>query len=285
VATANYLRAMISGGISSLHAAPQWDLGNVLTEKVREEYSEIVSKILDSLDFMSVIDAQAPTTQSVYLFSAHEGLILDYEAALTEKEGDSYYDSSAHFLWIGDRTRQINGAHVEFFRGIENPIGVKVGPSMKTDELQELIKILNPKKEPGRLTLITRYGSEAIEDILPQHIDAVKETDTPVLWICDPCHGNTEVKEGIKTRNIAKVMKEMELAFRIHSQHSSRLGGVHLELTGDDVTECIGGSCDMLFDNLSTKYESFCDPRLNYTQSLDFAFSIAKNLSAIKNKN
>jgi len=270
---------MITGGVSDLSAAREWRLENVLSAQIREEYEAVVQKILDALSFLETIDAFSEATKSVHLFCSHEGLLLDYESALTyrTKEG-KHYNYGAHFLWIGDRTRELNGAHMEYFRGISNPIGVKVGPSMKPEELVQVIKLLNPQKEPGRLTLITRYGVDHIEKSLPAHIQAAQTTGIPVLWVSDPCHGNTEVTpDGIKTRDIEKVMSEMEKAFKIHAANGSHLGGVHLELTGDDVTECIGGSCK--FDNLSTKYESFCDPRLNYTQSLDVAFHVVKQLN------
>jgi len=252
----------------------------VLSTETREEYEKVAQKFLDALDFLSTVDAFSEATKSVVLYSSHEGLLLDYETALTYKtKNGKHYNMGAHFLWIGDRTRELDGAHMEYFRGISNPIGVKVGPSMKGDELKDVINLLNPDKEPGRLTLITRYGVDKIEKSLPVHIAAVQETGIPVVWVCDPCHGNTEVTaDGFKTRDIEKVMGEMVKAFQIHAANNSHLGGVHLELTGDDVTECIGGSCR--FDNLSTKYESFCDPRLNYTQSLDMAFSIAKQLNS-----
>jgi 3-deoxy-7-phosphoheptulonate synthase len=349
VATQNYLRAMITGGVSDLHSAPNWKLDNILSKQVRDEYETVVEKIIDGLNFYETIHAEAESTKSVSLFCAHEGLILDYEAALTrplkvarprtlghryghrhgvgngyedddndeEKEeevdvriirgaartgtgaggahtgaGDrllkkkadkKHYNLGAHFIWIGDRTRQLTGAHIEYFRGIENPIGVKIGPSTKEDELVALIRVLNPNREAGRLTLITRYGVDLIDKILPLHIRAAKSTNTPILWICDPCHGNTENSpSGLKTRNFEKVMGEMVKAFQIHAANGSRLGGVHLELTGDDVTECIGGSAEVEHSALSTNYQSFCDPRLNYTQSLDMAFHIARELNKCK---
>jgi len=284
VATANYLRAMISGGVSDLHAAAEWRLDNVISTEAREEYERVVSKILDALGFLETVEAFSEATKSVSLFSSHEGLLLDYESALTNESKitkGKYYNNGAHFLWIGDRTRQLDGAHMEYFRGISNPIGLKVGPSMPVEDLVKAIRLLNPQGEKGRLTLITRYGINAIESKLPGHIRAAQSTGIPVLWVCDPCHGNTEItSDGIKTRDIQKVMGETIKAFRIHKANGSHLGGVHLELTGDDVTECIGGSGN--FNNLSTKYESFCDPRLNYTQSLDMAFAIAKELQDIR---
>jgi len=279
VATANYLRAMITGGVSDLHSAPEWNLDNVLRPETKEKYKAVVEKILDGLEFYRAIHADSESLRGVYLFSSHEGLLLDYEAALTKKIKGAYYNMGAHFLWIGDRTRQIGGAHLEYFRGIANPIGVKIGPSTSNEDLVNLIQILNPNKEKGKLTLITRYGVEQVKRILPGHIQAAQSTGIPVLWVCDPCHGNTEsTSEGIKFRNIEKVMGEMVEVFHIHTSNGSHLGGVHLELTGDDVTECVGGSGGLLPTNLSTNYQSFCDPRLNYTQSLDMAFCIAQEL-------
>jgi len=280
--TLNYLRAMIAGGVSDLHAQRTWNLTHIKDDTVRKEYEKIIDKINDGLDFLKSINAdQSESLKSVELFTSHEGLLLNYEEALTERVKDKYYNLGAHFLWIGDRTRQIDGAHIEYFRGISNPVGVKVGPSMKEDELIELVMKLNPTGEPGRLTLITRYGHSKVNECLPKHIEAVKKTGIPVLWVCDPCHGNTEVTtEGFKTRNFGNMMNEMLRSFDIHKAHESHLGGVHLELTGDDVTECVGGSLQLQEQHLSTNYETFCDPRLNYTQSLDIAFAISKQLSS-----
>jgi len=192
---------------------------------------------------------------------------------------DKYYNLGSHFLWIGDRTRDIKGAHIEYFRGISNPIGIKCGPTMTSEDLKELVQILNPNKEPGRLSIITRYGVKKVNELLPEHIKVVKALGIPVLWVCDPCHGNGIVTDnGYKTRNIADIMSEIDQTIKIHKKEGSILGGVHLELTGENVTECIGGSEELQSHHLSTKYETFCDPRLNYTQSLDVAFLIAKLL-------
>jgi 3-deoxy-7-phosphoheptulonate synthase len=282
-ATLNYLRAMIAGGVSDLHSMGKWNLTHIKDELIRKEYENVIDKINDGLDFLKSINAdQSESLRSVELFTSHEGLLLNYEEALTEHvRAEKYYNLGAHFLWIGDRTRQLDGAHIEYFRGISNPIGVKVGPSMKENELVDLVKILNPNKIPGRLTLITRYGHNKIQECLPKHIEAVRKTNIPVLWVCDPCHGNTEVtSEGLKTRNFKNMMSELMQAFEVHAAHGSRLGGAHLELTGDDVTECVGGSGNLQEEHLSTNYETFCDPRLNYTQSLDIAFAITSQLSS-----
>jgi 3-deoxy-7-phosphoheptulonate synthase len=264
----NYLRAMIAGGVSNLHDSRKWNLSHIKNDIVRKEYEHVIDRISDGLNFLQSINAdQSESLKSVELFTSHEGLLLNYEQALTEKVKDKYYNLGAHFLWIGDRTRQLDGAHIEYFRGISNPIGVKVGPSIKDEDIVALVKRLNPNKEPGRLSLITRYGHNKVKEHLPRHIEVVKKTGIPVLWVCDPCHGNTEVtSDGIKTRNFDNMMSELVSTFDIHKAAGSHLGGVHLELTGDDVTECTGGSANLQEQHLSTNYETFCDPRLNYTR-------------------
>jgi len=279
-ATLNYLRSMIAGGVADLHSAPGWKFSNILKEETRQDYERVVSQLLEGLNFLKTINAdQTDSFKSVSLFTSHEGLLLPYEEALTSKVKENYYNLGAHFLWIGDRTRDLNGAHIEYFKGISNPIGLKCGPTMPSEELQKLVHILNPNKEGGRLTIITRYGVSKVKEKLPDHIRAVRSTNIPVLWVCDPCHGNGIMTEtGIKTRNIADIMAEIEMTIKIHKDEGSILGGVHLELTGEDVTECIGGSEELQSHHLSTKYETFCDPRLNYTQSIDVAFLIASLL-------
>ncbi|XP_049848303.1 uncharacterized protein LOC126313399 [Schistocerca gregaria] len=213
-------------------------------------------------------------------YMSHEGLLLGYEESLTRRLGTGYYNLGAHFLWIGDRTRNIGHAHVEYFRGLENPIGLKVGPTLDPVELAELVRVLNPKREKGRLTLITRYGVSKVEECLPLHISAVKQTRIPVLWCCDPCHGNTEMTlSGIKTRSFDKIVGELVTCFRVHRESGSRLGGVHLEITGEDVTECTGGCGDARVTNLSVRYETFCDPRLNYAQAISIALKVSEELN------
>lgn len=272
------MRALLNGGFADLHHPDQWALDHVRDSAVRQEYETMVSQMLDAVDFMRTIQAEeASSTRHVDMFSSHEGLILDYEQAMTRKIGDKWYNLGAHFLWIGDRTRQLDGAHIEYFRGIANPIGIKVGPSTKESELVELIRKLNPQKEPGKITLITRYGVSKVQELLPKHIKAVQAAGLKVVWCSDPMHGNTEVtSSGIKTRRFDNILKELSLAFTIHKDHGSKLGGVHFELTGDGVTECIGGSMEMAEGDLQQNYQSFCDPRLNYEQSLDMAFLISK---------
>jgi len=203
-ATINYIRAMILGGVADLHHPRSWNLDFVQQKSTRQEYEHIIERITEGLDFFSSIHAdQLDTLRSVEMYTSHEALLLNYEESLTKGVKDQYYNLGSHFLWIGDRTRDIKGAHIEYFRGISNPIGVKVGPSMKPDELAELITILNPNKEPGKITLITRYGCNNVEKILPDHIRAVTQTGIPVLWVCDPCHGNTEVtSEGLRPETL-----------------------------------------------------------------------------------
>ncbi|KAJ3164972.1 hypothetical protein HDU88_004953 [Geranomyces variabilis] len=284
-ATVNYVRALISGGFADLHHPEtwnlaQWDFTHVESPAVRSEYQAIVNRLTDSLDFMHTIGADDPTKDAIRkvdMFMSHEGLLLDYETSLTRKVDGKHYNLGTHYLWIGDRTRQLDGAHVEYFRGLENPVGVKVGPSMKPEELAPLLDILDPNCEPGKVTLITRYGHDKISQYLPDHIKAVQATKHKVVWCCDPMHGNTEsTASGVKTRRFNHIAEELGRCFRIHAESGSRLGGVHFELTGDAVTETIGGSMNLLESDLSRNYQTFCDPRLNYEQSLDIAFMIAK---------
>ena len=215
------------------------------------------------------------------LFVSHEGLGLGYEEAMTRSVNGKYYNLGTEFLWIGDRTRQLDHAHVEYFRGIANPIGVKVGPTMKNQELVELLSVLwpDPKSTPGKVTLITRYGNNVVGVHLPGHIKAVQDAGYPVVWSCDPCHGNTIVAEnGYKTRRFDQILGELRQTIEFHKKAGSHLGGVHFELTGENVTECIGGPEDLSATDLPLKYTTFCDPRLNYAQSMEVAFLLAKAL-------
>ncbi|KAI8818605.1 DAHP synthetase [Fimicolochytrium jonesii] len=284
-ATMNYVRALLSSGFADLHHPEVWNLdswnfSHVENPAVRAEYQAIVNRLQDSLDFMRTIgadDASKEAIKTVDLFMSHEGLLLDYETQLTRKVGEKHYNLGTHYLWIGDRTRQLDGGHVEYFRGLQNPIGVKVGPSMKPEELGPLLNILDPNCEPGKVTLITRYGHDKVALYLPAHIKAVQATRHKVVWCCDPMHGNTEsTASGLKTRRFDHIVEELSKAFRVHKECNSILGGVHFELTGDAVTETIGGSMNLLEEDLSKNYQTFCDPRLNYEQSLDIAFMIAK---------
>lgn len=290
-ATLNYIRAAIGSGIADLHSPLDWGLGHVRDESIKAKYQTIVQSITDSLSFMRTVGADSSALETVDLFTSHEGLLLEYEQSLTRRlrhptlrselvpndlADSGWYNTSAHFLWIGDRTRQLNGAHVEYFRGIENPIGIKVGPTMQGGELVRLLDIVNPGKLPGKVTLITRYGEGKIRDILGGHIEAVKESGHLVVWQCDPMHGNTRSTEsGIKTRQFSSILSEVSSALEIHKDHGSFLGGVHLELTGEAVTECVGGSEGLTDDDLGLNYTTFCDPRLNEKQALELAFLVA----------
>ena len=247
----------------------------------------MVSAISDSLRFMETC-ARIPMSQlnRVDFFTSHEGLHLDFEQTQTQQvpRRSGWYNLSTHFPWIGDRTRSLDGAHVEYFRGIENPIGVKIGASIETDELCDLIKVLNPDDVPGRLTLIHRFGADKIESSLPQLVDAVQRIGATVLWCCDPMHGNTiKTSSGIKTRSFSDILRELELAFQIHRGGGSILGGVHFELTGENVTECVGGARGLSEADLHTAYASPVDPRLNYEQAMEMAFSIARLMQAESN--
>ncbi|KAF8856575.1 DAHP synthetase [Acephala macrosclerotiorum] len=297
-ATLNYVRASISSGIADLHRPLNWGLGHVRDPELQIKYSQIVSSITESLNFMRTVGADtAGQLQTVDLYTSHEGLLLQYEQALTRTLGplaapanrppsvhpiysrlDLNYDTSAHFLWIGDRTRQIDGAHVEFFRGLANPIGIKIGPTTATSDVLTLLRRLNPTEEVGKVTLITRFGSSKVADLLPPHIKEVQNSEYrgKVVWQCDPMHGNTRsTATGIKTRQFEDILSELRQTLAIHRELNSYLGGVHLEMTGDAVTECTGGSEGLDDDDLSLNYTSYCDPRLNEKQSLELAFLIA----------
>ncbi|RHZ84505.1 hypothetical protein Glove_80g42 [Diversispora epigaea] len=288
-ATLNYVRSILNSGFADLHHPSEWSLHHVRSNGTRQEYQTIVDRLTDALDFMTTIGADNPLSpisnslNSVDLFMSHEGLVLEYEQSLTRHlrnpttDEFEWFNVGTHFLWVGDRTRQLNGAHVEYFRGIQNPIGIKVGPSMQPDELKELLDIVNPNKEIGKVTLITRYGANNVEKYLPGHIQAVKESGHVVVWACDPMHGNTKnSSSGVKTRHFNAIIEELSKAIHIHKANNSQMNGVHFELTGEGVTECVGGSMQLADADLALNYKTYCDPRLNYEQSLDVAFLIAK---------
>ncbi|KAI8098729.1 DAHP synthetase [Halteromyces radiatus] len=289
-ATLNYVRTLVDSGFADLHEPSTWNLNHVQSNAVRGEYQSIVNQLTDALDFMKTVGADASTSttqnalQKVDFFVSHEALLLEFEASLTrllptsrDKTQQKYYNAGAHFLWIGDRTRQPDGAHVEYMRGIENPIGIKVGPTTKPDDLVELLNTVNPTKAIGKVTLITRFGAGKVDTYLPQHIEAVRKSGHVPVWVCDPMHGNTKnASGGVKTRHFVDIIQELSEAFRVHKDCQSKLNGVHFELTGDSVTECVGGSMNLTDEDLSTNYQTHCDPRLNYEQALDVAFLIAK---------
>ena len=277
--TLNFVRSLVDGGFADLHHPEYWDLGWVGHSKMANEYHAIVNSISDSLDFLESISGRSlHQTQRADIYAAHEGLHLHYEQAQTRflARRKRWYNLTTHFPWIGMRTAAIDGAHVEYFRGISNPMGVKIGPGMTAEWLQKLVRVLNPNNEPGRLTLIHRFGASNIEQGLPPLIRAVRETGSPVLWVCDPMHGNTEsTADGIKTRRFDNVVAELEAAFRVHQSMGSYLGGVHLELTGENVTECTGGARGLTDNDLARAYKSTVDPRLNYEQAMEVAMRIA----------
>jgi 3-deoxy-7-phosphoheptulonate synthase len=277
--TLNFVRSLIDGGFADLHHPEFWDLDWVGHSPMADEYHNIVSSISDSLDFLETISGRAlHQTQRADIYAAHEGLHLSYEQSQTRylKHRERWYNLTTHFPWIGMRTATLDGAHVEYFRGIANPIGIKVGTGMNAERLQGLIGVLNPNNEPGRITLIHRFGAKSIEKALPELIRAVRETGSPVLWVCDPMHGNTEsTADGTKTRRFDNVVSELEAAFRIHKSLGSYLGGVHLELTGENVTECTGGARGLTDADLARAYKSTVDPRLNYEQAMEVAMRIA----------
>lgn len=288
-ATLNYVRGCLASGLADLHAPRAWSFHHVQSKYLQREFERIADAITDTLDFMKTVGAD-PTGQNdalttVDYFTSHEALMLDYEAALTrDNDKKETYDLSAHTIWLGDRTRQLDGAHVAFVQQVRNPIGIKVGPSMKPDELVAMLDAVNPSLEKGRVTLISRYGANKIHDLLPQHIRAVQASrhNGTVIWCCDPMHGNTVSSPSnpkVKTRMFSDIVAELTASMRIHVSLDSRLGGLHLELTGDEgVTECIGGSMELSDADLARGYWTHCDPRLNYEQSLDIAFMVSEVL-------
>jgi 3-deoxy-7-phosphoheptulonate synthase len=279
--TMNFVRALVDGGFADLHHPEYWDLNWVQHSPLAEEFHKLADSIGESLKFLETITGQnAGSLRRVDFFTSHEALHLHYEQALTRQVPRQWgwFNLSTHFPWIGMRTAALDGAHVEYFRGIRNPLGIKVGPGMTQEWLTGLLETLNPGREAGRIVLIHRMGESKIETQLPALIKAVQDTGSPVLWICDPMHGNTEsTASGIKTRRFRKIMREVELAFDIHRDNRSRLGGVHLELTGENVTECTGGARDLSEEDLKRDYKSTVDPRLNYEQSLELAMLIVRS--------
>ncbi|MBI4607016.1 MAG: 3-deoxy-7-phosphoheptulonate synthase class II [Planctomycetes bacterium] len=284
--TLNFIRSLVDGGFADLHHPEAWDLAFVRHSPEAEAYHRIAESIGESIRFMELVGgASMADLNRVDFYASHEGLLLAYEQAQTRRvpRRTGWYNLSTHLPWIGDRTRSLDGAHVEYFRGIANPIGVKVGPSMTPEELTALVKVLNPHGEPGRLTLIHRFGAKRIEKHLPPLIGAVRRAGQAVLWCCDPMHGNTETtRDGIKTRDFQNITSELEQAFDIHEAEGSRLGGVHFELTGDNVTECTGGARGLSAQDLKRDYRSLVDPRLNYEQALEMAMLIARRIQRKK---
>ena len=285
-ATLNLLRAFAQGGYADLHFVHRWNMGFVADSPQGHRYEELATRISETLDFMKAcgIDADtSPQLSQTDFYTSHEALLLGYEQAMTRIDSTTgdWYDTSAHMLWIGDRTRQPDGAHVEFMRGIENPIALKCGPSLDADELLRLIDILNPDNQAGRLTLIARFGADKVGEGLPPLIRAVTREGRKVVWSCDPMHGNTiKAANGYKTRPVDRILKEVQDFMAVHRAEGTHAGGVHFEMTGRDVTECLGGAIEVTEESLSDRYHTHCYPRLNANQALELAFLIAEGLKA-----
>ena len=280
-ATLNLVRAFTQGGFADLRQVHEWNKGFIRDSSVGMRYEEMANEIGRALEFMRSAGVDPSAFKTVDLFSSHEALILEYEKALTRIDSRTQlpYDVSAHFIWIGERTRQLDGAHVDFASKVRNPIGVKLGPKSTVDDALALIDKLDPHREPGRLTFITRMGAKNIREALPPLIKGVTESGAQVLWVSDPMHGNTyEAPSGYKTRKFEDVLEEVKAFFEVHKSLGTHPGGIHIELTGDDVTECVGGGEQISHDDLATRYESACDPRLNHAQSLELAFLVAEML-------
>jgi 3-deoxy-7-phosphoheptulonate synthase len=282
--TINFVRALIDGGFADLHHPEYWDLGFVGHSPFKAQYERIVASVADGLEFFETISAkEVHQALRAEFYASHEALVLHYEQAQTRfiPRQNRWYNLSTHMPWIGMRTAQLDGAHVEYCRGIANPVGVKVGAAMDAAWLQRLVTTLNPQNIPGKLALIHRYGAKDIESALPKAIQAVRATGHSVLWICDPMHGNTETSQsGLKTRRFENILRELELASAVHHSLGSHLGGVHVELTGEDVTECTGGARGLADVDLQRAYKSSVDPRLNYEQALELSLMLAEQLRA-----
>lgn len=280
-ATLNLVRAFARGGLADLNKVHQWNLEFIKDHELGQKYDELSKKIDDSMKFMAACGLTSDITPQLHqttLFTSHEALLLNYEEALTRKDetDDKWYDCSAHMLWIGDRTRDLSEAHIEYFRGIKNPIGCKVGPTMGEDELIELIDALNPENEEGRLNLIVRMGASKIQEYFPKLLKRVRDEGRNVVWSCDPMHGNVEKSStGFKTRDFDNILSEVSQFFKIHKEMGTIAAGIHLEMTGNDVTECTGStSCPITANDLGSRYHTQCDPRLNADQALELAFML-----------
>ena len=280
-ATMNILRAFTQGGYAALDRVHAWNNEFVKNSPQGQMYERLAAQIEHAINFMRVVglDTTMPQLTQTSFFTSHEALLLGYEEAMTRQDSTTgdWYDCSAHMLWIGERTRQVDGAHVEFFRGVHNPIGVKIGPSHNIDDVKRLVTALNPANEAGKLTLIARFGIKKIAEGLTPLVRALKEEGFNLVWSCDPMHGNTYTSAtGLKTRNFVNILEEIRAFFEIHWQEGTVPGGVHFEMTGADVTECVGGGRDIIDQQLSRNYQTMCDPRLNAEQSLELAFQIAQ---------
>jgi len=280
-ATLNLVRAFTQGGFADLRQVHEWNKGFANDPRFGQRYEQMANEIGRALNFMTSAGVDPESFTKVDFYSSHEALILEYEKALTriDSRTGSAYDVSGHFVWVGERTRQLDGAHLDFAAKIHNPIGVKLGPKTTAEDALTLIKILNPSNEPGRLTFITRMGAGLVREKLPALVDAVSKSGAHILWVCDPMHGNTyEAPSGYKTRRFDDVLDEVRGFFEVHKELGTHPGGIHIELTGDDVTECVGGGEQISEEDLAHRYETACDPRLNHTQSLELAFLVAEML-------
>ncbi len=284
--TLNFIRSLSAAGFADVHHPEYWELSFFrragVPDSLREEYERTTSQLAEALRFMEALgESTVEELTKVDFYTSHEGLNLHYESAQTRQvpRRSGWYDLTTHFPWIGERTRATDGAHVEFFRGVENPVGVKIGPSTTPDQVLRLLDILNPKDEPGKIALVTRMGASKVGSVLPSIVDGIHRSGRTVLWVCDPMHGNTQsTASGLKTRDFDDILREVELTFDVHEGCGTRLGGVHFEMTGEDVTECLGGAAGITVDDLDKNYASACDPRLNYRQTLEMGFRIAKRL-------
>jgi len=286
--TLNFVRSLSAGGFADVHHPEYWELSffrraNV-SDSLREEYERTTSQLAEALRFMEALhESSVEELTRVDFYTSHEGLNLHYESSQTRRvpRREGWFDLTTHFPWIGERTRSLDGAHVEFFRGVENPVGIKLGPGVSADQVLGLIDAVNPSNEPGKLALVTRMGASKVSDVLPGLVEAVTRAGKLVLWVCDPMHGNTQsTPSGLKTRDFDDILREVERTFDVHDRCGTHLGGVHFEMTGEDVTECIGGAAGITVDDLDRNYASACDPRLNYRQTLEMGFRIAKRLGS-----
>lgn len=283
-ATLNLVRAFMTGGYASLDHVQDWHRDFCDNFPISEKYEQLVGGIKKAISFISAmgIDIKTPQLNQAILYTSHEALLLDYEEAMTRIDTTTglWYDTSAHLLWIGDRTRQADSAHVEFLRGVGNPLGLKIGPAYEIDEIKKVIEKLNPNNKKGRLSLITRFGANKIDQLLPPLINFIKQEGFNVVWICDPMHGNTYLSDfSVKTRNLDDIIEEVRKYYQVHRAEGSKPGGVHLELTGENVTECLGGRRNIKLSNLNDNYQTTCDPRLNAEQAVEFAFEVSELLN------
>jgi 3-deoxy-7-phosphoheptulonate synthase len=284
--TLNFIRSLSAGGFADVHHPEYWELSFFrragIPDALRDEYERTTKQLAEALRFMEALgEMTVEELTRVDFYTSHEGLNLHYESAQTRSvpRRPGFYDLTTHFPWIGERTRALDGAHVEFFKGVRNPLGIKLGPTSTVDQVLRLIDALNPTNEPGKLALITRMGARKVADVLPGLVEGVKSAGRAVLWVCDPMHGNTQsAPSGLKTRDFDDILREVESAFDVHEGCGTHLGGVHFEMTGEDVTECIGGAAGITVEDLDKNYASACDPRLNYRQTLEMGFRIAKRL-------